>query len=91
MVPAGRAELSPSATGTSLMDSAAKELHQAAAGTAILVAETGPVDRPQTAAPEVTISPDLLRRLPRPGLLSALSPTLRTALVACAATSSAPS
>ncbi len=38
------------------------------------------MDRPQTAAPELTISPDLLRRLPRPGLLSALSPTLRTAL-----------
>jgi ABC-type antimicrobial peptide transport system permease subunit len=62
------------------MDSAAKELHQAAAGTAIVVAETGPIDQPQTAAPELMISPDLSRRLPRPGLLWALSPTLRTAL-----------
>ena len=72
------AELFPAATGTSLLDSAAKEL-QAVAGTAVAASETGPVDRPQTAAPELTISPDLLRRLPRPGLLSALSPTLRTA------------
>jgi ABC-type antimicrobial peptide transport system permease subunit len=80
MVPAGLAELSASATGTSLMETAAKQLHAAAAATAVVAAEAGPVEQPQTAAPELTISPDLVRRLPRPGLLSAFSPTLRTAL-----------
>ena len=67
------AELFPAATGTSLLDSAAKEFHEAVAGTAVETAETGPVDRPPAAAPELTISPDLLRRLPRPGLFPPLA------------------
>ena len=73
------AELFPAATGTSLLDSAAKEV-LAVAGTAVAASETGPRGPAADRRAGATISPDLLRRLPRPGLLSALSPTLRTAL-----------
>ena len=73
MVPTGLAEMSESATGTSLLESAAaKSPAQAAA--------TEPVDAAQTTPPELTISPELLRKLPRTGWLSSFSPTLRTAL-----------
>ena len=79
-VSAGLAEMRPVATGTSLADPAAKELPETAAPTAVAAAETGPADPPPIAAPELTISPELVRRLPHLGLLSAFSPTLRTAL-----------
>jgi ABC-type antimicrobial peptide transport system permease subunit len=62
------------------MDPAAAPSREAAARSAVAEAEAAPVAAPTTVAPELTISPELVRRLPRPGLLGAFSPTLRTAL-----------
>ena len=47
---------------------------------AAALAEVEPVAEPQAVPPEQTVSAELAKQVPRPGLFSAMPPTLRTAL-----------